>query len=168
MAIDKRTLLVLAAMVCGASATRAQSELRDPWTYDRLFKESDCVVIVAYDSSSDLGKQLANPVGHQKLHLVASKFKIEQSLKGELKNGGDLTITHWRLDKDVRRAFLPAPLVWEKRKDFTIEDTGYAVELSYLVFLRKARSGELELTTGILDGIDSVKELLRPTNPKNQ
>ena len=46
--------------------------------------------------------------------------------------------------------------------------TSYLRQLSYLVFLRKTRAGSMELTTGILDGIDSVKEVLEPTNPSNE
>ena len=80
-------------------SVRGHAEVREPWSFDGLFKESDSIAIVRYNSTVEQNSVLANPLGDEKLHVVVSTLKIEQSLKGDLKNGDELRLTHWRLDK---------------------------------------------------------------------
>jgi hypothetical protein len=143
------------------------ARLVERWPYDRLYKESDYVVIVSFESTKDAKKLFNIPEDTERLPLVTSKLTIQQSLKGDLKNGDTLEIEHWRQADGLRLPqHLPSPIVWEKTKSFLGGDTRYLREVNYLVFLKKSKSGKPELTTGILNGLDSVKELLAPSNPK--
>ena len=152
-------------MVCGSSA---RAEKVERWSFERLFKESDYVLIATFESTTEKDELLKNPLGEQKLRLVLSRLTIVESVKGDLKKGDGFEVVHWRLEKDARQQMLPTPIIWEKNKSFDIGPSGYHVPVAYFVFLRKTGKGSLELTTGILNGVESVRAILPHTNNQHR
>lgn len=155
------TVLAFAFFVASATARQIAS-----WSYDRLFKEADVIVIASAQgttASDDLP-----PDGRWKSALVGQRttFSVINTLKGHV-DDGPITVVHFKLKDGVATEDGPL-LVAFRTEEIKIEGCGkvkYDTTLStpqYLLFLKRSASRRLEPLSGQIDALLSVKEIYSP------
>ena len=154
--------LLLPALFVGSAAGR---QIED-WSYDRLFKEADLVVIASAQETADSDDPA--PDDRWKTRLVGQRttFSVITTLKGQHEDS-EMTVQHFRLRDGVVTNDGPL-LVAFRTKGLTINGGGsvkYIAALStpqYLLFLKRSEGGRLEPVSGQLDPKLSVKEIYEP------
>ena len=136
---------------------------RPTWPVDKLFKESDIVLVVSHLSTRDatIGEAKApfdDPDDQRMLTPIRSTLKTLIVLKGQYLEK-EVLLNHHRFD-------------WEKYGQKGIgngpnlvvfEDTSKKpVPSSYMIFLRRHSNGMLLPVTGMFDPRFSVKQLVDP------
>lgn len=153
--------LFLTLFVASADARRIEN-----WSYERLFKEADVVVIaqakgtVASDDRAADERWNANLIGQR------TSFSVINALKGQVEKDS-ITVVHFKSKECV---LMPnGPLLIKFRETGpTIEGGGslkYQVQLStpqYLLFLKRTDDGHFEPLSGQIDPALSVKEIYAP------
>ena len=133
------------------------------WSYEKLFKQSDLVVIAQPTNSVDVADRIQK--GQSKLIGINTTFRIDHVVKGNLKSP-DLTILHYRMKSGQAMSNGPCLVSFRVQSLlYTVED-GPKVQRSgpatYLLFLKKRDDGRYEAVTGQIDPVFSVKELTAP------
>jgi hypothetical protein len=155
------TLLLSIAQTPFAPAREIES-----WSYERLFKESDLVVIATAQATADSND--APPDNRWKSALVGQQttFAIDAVLKGK-RLSAPLAVLHFKLKPGVVTQDGPL-LVTFRTKGPAIEGGGkvkYSVQLGtpqYLLFLKTADHERFALVSGQIDPELSVKEIYAP------
>jgi len=156
-------IVLVATLVVNPFVSARQVE---NWSYERLFKEADLVVIATVKETVETKD--AAPDGRWKSVLVgqASSFTIDTVMKGSAP-AGSLTVVHFKLKPGALPQDGPM-LVSFRSKGPTIEGGGavkYHVELSdrqYLLFLKKDGKGRFAPVSGQIDSVFSVREIYAP------
>jgi hypothetical protein len=156
-------LLVLIALIGAMLAIPDRAIPADfgHWPYERLFKESDVVLIGTYEETKDADEIYNVPDSDIKVRIVKSKLKSDQVLKGEFK-GDSIEFRHWAPLRGHSVDGAPSPLRLAERKVYTQNDKHIDVTLQYLVFLRRTKDGQYEPVSGIIGAVFAIKELHRP------
>jgi hypothetical protein len=155
------TLLLTLALTPLAPARQVES-----WSYERLFKEADLVVIATAKATADTND--APPDNRWKSALVGQQttFTVDVVLKGK-PPAWALAVVHFKLKAGVVTQDGPL-LVTFRTKGFVIEGGGkikYNVQLGppqYLLFLKTADKERFALVSGQTDPELSVKEIYPP------
>jgi hypothetical protein len=155
------TLLLTFSLTPLAPARQVES-----WSYERLFKESDLVVIATAKVTADTND--APPDNRWKSALVGQQttFAIDAVLKGNAP-AGPLAVVHFKLKPGVVTQDGPL-LISFRRKGPAIEGGGkvkYNVQLGtpqYLLFLKTADHDRFAPLSGQIDPQLSVKEIYAP------
>lgn len=166
-------LLAIAANVL--LTTLACARKVEHWPYDRLFEESDLVLIATVNKSEPSHEQWKSPLFSPELFSATlTELKVTSTLKGTsektieflhykfanpntLLNDGPsfvtlsaepLSVQRMRLNKSNQKSLAP-----------TLRDTE-ASEPDYLLFLRKRTDGYYEAVSGQVDPSLSVRAIL--------
>lgn len=123
------------------------------WTYERLFKESDVVLVVTLESSKEIDELIKVPDSTEEVQLLVSKLKCELVLKGDVK-GKSVEFRHWRPKRGEILLGTPSPVCLSEENDFQ--------HLQYMVFLRRTKGDQYEAVSGMIGAYYSVKEMHRP------
>ena len=159
-------LALLASVALTGSATARQIE---QWSYERLFKEADLVVIATATTIKATDDRLADERWRERLVGQDTTFTVHTVLKGEALDR--LTVLHFKLKEEHGRqaAAKDGPLlVGFRTKGPTIVGGGsekYTAQLGtpqYLLFLKKSDGGRFEPLSGQIDPRLSVKEIYSP------
>ena len=149
-----------------ALATTAAARQVEVWSYERLFKEAEVVVIASAQRTVDTGGKPADAKQGKGLLAQETTFVVHSTLKGAVAEG-PLTLRHFK--KDNRLLWQNGPLlVTFRTKEMKLEGTGarkFSVVLpppQYLLFLKAAGDGRYVPVSGQYDSALSVKELNAP------
>jgi len=156
--------------VLGATLTLtafASARQIENWSYERLFKEADLVVIATAKATAETND--SPPDVRWKSDLVGQQttFAVDAVLKGKAPATSTLTVLHFKLKPGVLTQDGPL-LVAFRTKGPTIEGGGakkYKVLLGtpqYLLFLKAADKGRFVPVSGQADSALSVKEIYPP------
>src|SRR5204862_106656 len=137
-----------------------------PWPFDRLFKESDVIVIAAAQESADTDAQPTYRDWAPYLVGQRTTFKIDCVLKGTPADGS-LAVNHFRF-KDGASPPNGPTLVSFRTKPLVIRGDGTTTAdmtvgtPRYLLFLKRNDDGSFEPISGQTDAQLSVKEIYPP------
>ena len=154
-------LLVSMLLVTSAAARQIEN-----WSYDRLFKEADVIVIASAKGTVQSEDKASDERWKASLIGQRTTFSVIHTLKGQLANG-PLTVVHFKLKDGVVSQNGPL-LVNFRTKGPKIEGGGavkYEAVLStpqYLLFLKRSEGGRFEPVSGQMDPALSVKEIYEP------
>jgi hypothetical protein len=155
------TVLVSALLVASASAEQIEN-----WSYDRLFKEADVIVIASVQGTVASDDKASDERWKASLIGLRTTFSVINTLKGRL-DDGPLTVLHFKLKDGVLTQDGPL-LVSFRTKGPTIEggrSVKYKAVLStpqYLLFLKRSDGGRFEPVSGQIHPALSVKEIYAP------
>lgn len=157
---------VAGIVVLVALATPAAARQVETWSYERLFKEAEVVVIASAQRTVDTEDKPADPKRGNGLLGQETTFVVHSTLKGAVA-GGRLTLRHFK--KDNRLVWQNGPLlVTFRTREMKLEGIGvrkFSVVLpppQYLLFLKAAGDGRYVPVSGQYDSALSVKELNAP------
>jgi hypothetical protein len=141
----------------------AHARRLETWSYDRLLKEADVVVIATAVSSKDSGETFKEKDLHVDFLGVETTFSVEAILKGKVE-GDKLKVLHYRLKKGVLVDNGPL-LVSFRTQGIEVNLKHGHLHLeqpSYLLFLKKRKDGRYEAVSGQIDPRLCVREMYRP------
>jgi hypothetical protein len=146
------------AVLLGTCVPSASARLIENWPYEKLFKESDLVVIAKATESKDSGEKAK--LGWDTDFIgVNTSFEVQSTLKG--KADKKLTVLHFRVKEGVLLA--NGPLLVSFR-DTAIEPDLKNAKVAlpapeYMLFLKAAKDGRYEPVSGRIDPELSVREI---------
>jgi hypothetical protein len=152
-------MMVLVILGPGDLSARAL----ESWSYEKLLRASDLVVIAQVVTSADTGGCVRLKGWHVDFIGVNTDFKVSAVLKGKLK-GDQLRVLHFRLPKNVLIENGPC-LVAFRQKGMEINTKQAQIAFgkpSYLLFLTRRKDGRYEPVSGRVDPVLSVREMYRP------
>jgi hypothetical protein len=153
--------------LCGFAGT-ASARLVPSWSYERLFKEADLVVIAA-----PVGEEKADDAfGEHSWDLdiagMNSAFEVRHILKGEA-NGKRIKVLHFRFVDPPKGKIViidDGPgFVAVRRESLAVREGDAPLHLpapEYLLFLRRLKDGRYEPVSGKVDPKFAVRELTEP------
>jgi hypothetical protein len=172
----KRLVLLLVGLVLVAAAAAAAPAWARPlegWSYERLFKEADVVVLARPESVADVDVKPKDARMREGFLGRVTTFSVVNAIKGEVK-GKTIDVLHFRMKEGLASADGPL-LIQFRTKPVRIEGksggdgkraaTAFAMELAppdYLLFLKRGENGRLEPVSGQYDPALSVREVSPP------
>jgi len=157
----KSSWIILLAFVASASARGIET-----WSYDRLFKEADLIVIASAQATVETDDHAKDDRWKQSLVGEKTTFMVQSVLKGHAK-GGSVAVIHFKFRDGVLSQNGPL-LVHFRTNGIVIHGNGsikFEAMLGppqYLLFLKAADNGCFEPVSGQIDPILSVKEIYSP------
>jgi hypothetical protein len=147
----------------------------DEWAYERLFKESDLVVIAQPIRSEDSAERTKDNLWKAEFIGVETSFKVLHTVKGAAVKS-ELTLLHYRTDSLIEDgpslvsfrtrgiSYTISKRLEEGEAEASTERAKIAISgpAEYLLFLKKRSDGRFEPVTGQTDPSFSVKELGAP------
>lgn len=133
------------------------------WPYERLFKESDLVVIAQTTTAEDCADTTTDNPWKVEFFGVITTFKIKAVLNGK-PAGETIKVLHFRL-KDGQHLKDGPLLVTFRTKGIKLDLKDGKVETDrpeYLLFLKASKDGRYEPASGRIDPELSVREMFRP------
>jgi hypothetical protein len=146
----------------GVPASSASARLIENWPYDRLFKESDLVVIASVASVEDCKDRRSDNPWKIEFLGVNTTFKVESVLKG--KAADTIKVLHYKLEEgvDIRSG----PLLVSFRKEgqaFQTKRGKFGLgRPDYMLFLKVRKDGRYEPVSGPIDPGLAVREMHKP------
>ena len=164
----KITIVSFLLLAITVAASSAFGRAVENWSYERLSKESDLVVIAQPIQSEDSPDRTKDNLWKIEFTGINTKFDVLHDLKGKCKSA-NLTVLHFRAN--VRIINGPCFVTFRtKELRYTIEKEGHlgtkvsvAGPATYLLFLKKRDDGRYEPTSGHIDPALSVRELRMST-----
>jgi hypothetical protein len=162
------SVLVVLGIVCTLLllSLNHDREVED-WTYDRLFKSADAVVLAKCISSADAGNVVREEPPDRFLVGVITRFQVTYAIKGELKKDEKFALFHYRMKEGSRIANGPQLASFHASR-MSIQHAGGAVVLAapeYLLFLIRRKDGRFECVSGQEDAELSVRQVIDPLPP---
>lgn len=158
--ILKSAVAVAILLACEAGTS---ARLIESWPYEKLFKESDLVVIADAVKTEDCAdRDAGNP---WKIEFVGqnTSFKVHVTLKGKVE-GDELKVLHFRLPKG--QLVDNGPLLVSFRTTGTNVNLKHAKMIldrpEYMLFLKAGKDGRFEPVSGRVDPEMAVKEMHAP------
>lgn len=158
----------------------AVARVVEHWSYDRLFKESDLVVIAIAKSTKTGDPKETIIDGRWPLELVAQNttFEILHVLKGNEGNRS-IELLHYRFGRIYKNMGRNDPVEIVDGPSFVsflttlpkVEIGGmelYKYQFEYMLFLRKRADGRYEPVSGQIDPDLSIRELFLPYFSKDR
>jgi hypothetical protein len=138
-------------------ASAAFGRLIENWPYQRLFKESDLVVIATAYRAEDASDRLKTD---WKVDLLGmnTHFKIQSTLKGKIA-AETITVLHYRPPEGMLFANGPLLVTIRTEEPFVKGKGKETMRPEYLLFLRARPDGRFEPVSGQIDPALSVREL---------
>jgi hypothetical protein len=157
--------IVSAIAVASLIAMPASARLIENWSYERLFKEADLVVIAKAGDTADTKDRFSTKGWKMEFIGQDTQFVAESILKGKLGADKKLSVLHYRLPKGV--GIINGPSLVKFRKDGvtlkgTINGTAFKGGIGrpdYMLFLRLRPDGRYEPVSGEIDPVLSIREL---------
>jgi hypothetical protein len=161
-----RNAIMLGLLVALGSAGAAVGRQIEQWSYERLFREADVVVIARSEGTAASDDRPAESKWANSLTGQRTTFRIDSALKGQVE-GDQIVVVHFKKKENV--LFENGPLLVAFRTEGSVIEGGgmrkYLLKLSrpeYLLFLKKAEGGRFEPVSGQIDPRLSVKEIYDP------
>jgi hypothetical protein len=162
-------LLVVPAVWLALPVDPAAGRLVEPWSYEKLLKESDLVVVAVAKKAEDTDDKPTDPLfKRDRKHVVGrtSTLEVKGTLKGKAP-GAEIKVLHfyikppWDIVNGPRLVtFRTTPTALTIDKD---SETWHA-ETEYLLFLKARKDGRYEPVAGQYDVDLSVREMYRPVS----
>jgi hypothetical protein len=162
-------LISTACLCCGTSA--ASGRILENWSYKRLFKKSDLVVIATAVSTKDASDSFVDKLWPLKFVGRNTKFKVLQRLKGKVR-GKQIVVLHFAVGKALKKdpaggdglpLIIDGPnLVSFRIKPANVKVAGtelFAHKFEYLLFLKKRADRRYEPVSGRIDPNLSIRDL---------
>lgn len=161
-------LSVIAVLVIFVAPTAARRI--ENWPYERLFKNSDLVIIGTTEGTVDTKDRFKTEGWEVEFIGQETTLTVRTTLKGDIKGEKKVQVLHYRLPKGVK--VVNGPLLVSFRKEplplkGTINGRAFKAALGrpdYLLFLRARPDGRFEPISGQVDPALSVRELHSPTS----
>lgn len=159
------TLILLGCLQVTAHARHLES-----WPYQRLFKESDCVVLATALDTEKSNDSFVDDRWPFEFDGTNTTFKIQHVLKGEVP-GKKIKVVHYQFGKPRKDSqgnlviAIDGPcFVRFCTEPARIEGPNRLIDAQpeYLLFLRKLADGRFEPVSGKVDPQLSVKEIFEP------
>jgi len=157
----KSPWIILLAFVASASARQIEI-----WSYDRLFKEADLVLIASAQATVETDDHTKDDRWKRSLVGQKTTFTVQSVLKGQV-DDGSVAVIHFKLRDGLQSSNGPM-LVHFRTKGIVIHGNGpikFEALLGppqYLLFLKATDDGCFEPVSGQIDPILSVKEIYSP------
>ncbi len=161
------TIACISFLLAVAVSWTAFARLVEDWSYERLFKESDLIVIAQPTKSENSTDRLRDNPWKTEFLGVNTKFHVEHVLKGNF-DVAELTLLHFKTDALI----VNGPSLVSFRTNslkYVIQKEGHAgkeVENAgpgtYLLFLRTRADGRFQPVSGQVDPVFSVREIAMP------
>lgn len=168
----KRLVLLLVGLVLVAPAARAR-QIED-WSYERLFKEADVVVLAKPESVAEVDVKPKDARMQRDFLGRVTTFSVVSPVKGDVNNGKAIDVLHFRMREGIMSQDGPL-LIRFRTKPVRIEGksggdgkapvTAFVTVLGaphYLLFLKRGEGGRLEPVSGQYDAALSVREVNPP------
>jgi hypothetical protein len=164
--MGKRVAFALACAACFlVYPSAASARLVPRWTYDKLFKEADLVVIavaVGTEQADDTPPEHSWP---RELVAQNTTLKVRGTLKGKAE-GEQIKVLHFKFG-EVKKGFegrstYDGPRLVEFRTPLTVgtgKEKRVVPASEYLLFLKKMKDGRYEPVSGHIDPSDSIHEV---------
>jgi hypothetical protein len=167
----KRLVAGLVALVLIAPG--ALGRQIEQWSYERLFKEADVILIAKPESVADVDVKPRDPRMHQGFVGRVTTFSVVSAIKGDTK-GRSIDVLYFKLKEGLMSQNGPL-LISFRTKPVRIEGkaggddntpvTAFVMELGppeYLLFLKAGQDGRFEPVSGQYDPALSVREVNAP------
>lgn len=172
--MKRETIIIsLLSLVFTAIPQSAFARRIDNWSFERLFRESDLVVIVQPIKSEDTVDRTKDNPWKIEFTGVNTAFNVLHALKGKTK-ASQATVLHYKTDKLIENGPLHI-LFRTKGLSYTIKKEGRDVmkvadggPATYLLFLKKRKDGRFEPVSGHTDSELSAKEVMAPRSGLNE
>ena len=162
-------IFALALIVIAIAGSTSWARRIENWSYDRLLKEADLVVIAAAVSSEECKDQWSEPLFEKdRFQGIETTFKVWSALKGTAPDS-TLKLLHFQYKARESNIFNDGPsLVSFIIKPLSLsislrpEEIPHKVESSppqYLLFLKKREDGRYEAASGQTDPSFSVRAM---------
>jgi hypothetical protein len=145
----------------------------EQWSYERLFKEADVIVIAKPESVADVDVKPKDARMQRDFLGRVTTFSVVSTIKGDAK-GKTIDVLHFRMREGMGSANGPL-LISFHTKPVRIEGkaggnnntpvTAFVMELGppeYLLFLKAGQDGRFEPVSGQYDSRLSVREINPP------
>lgn len=167
----KRLVLLLVGFILIAPA--ASGRQIEAWSFERLFKEADVIVLAKPESVADVDVKPKDARMRRDFLGRVTTFSVVSPVKGDV-NGKAIDVLHFRMREGVMSQDGPL-LIRFRTKPVRIEGqsggdgktpvTAFVTELGaphYLLFLKRGEGGRLEPVSGQYDAALSVREVNPP------
>ena len=161
-----RTLFFTVAIVIGGSSFGVSSAVGrqvEDWPYDRLFNESDLVVVATAVSAAPTDDKTRDNPWKAELQGIETTFQVKLALKGEA--AGALKVLHFRLpsgkpfpDGPLLVSFRTKPVQLDLRANNIVMNIAMGPN-DYILFLKATEAAHYEPVSGRIDPKLSVREL---------
>jgi hypothetical protein len=164
---------VVVAVACLVHVSPVPARPIEDWSYERLFKEADVVVIAKPESTADVDTAPADPRMRRGFVGQRTAFSLVSTLKGEAK-GTSVQVLHFRLRDGVMPPNGPLLITFrtkpvriegKARGDAKRAGDAFVMEIPaphYLLFLKAGENGRLEPVSGQDDQARSEREETPP------
>ena len=154
-------LTAILALVSGSCLARGI----ESWPYDKLFKNSDLVIIVkplSVRDATEQDKAIPPDDGKDFLVGVVTSFEVLHVIKGERKEK-KLDLVHFKLKEGAIIKNGPL-LISFHTKPLRIKADGWTAHAGdeYMLFLKSGKDKRLEFVSGQFDPELSVKQVMYP------
>jgi hypothetical protein len=155
-----RTGLLVLLVLVSLGLPCSQARLVENWSYERLFKESDVIVIAETTSVEDSGGTTKIKPWDVDFVGVHSTFAVKAKLKGKL-DKDQLTVLHYRIEKDVTIENGPGLVSFRlKGIEGKTKEVKFGLgKPEYLLFLKHGKDDCYEPVSGHTDPCLSVREM---------
>jgi hypothetical protein len=146
------------------------------WSYDRLFKEADLVVIAVPAGEERADDAFGEHPWDLEVVGLNTTFEVKHTLKGKA-DGKQVKMLHFRFADPPKGKFADPPkgkfvglingpgFVAVRRQSLTVREGDRPLYLpapEYLLFLRRLKDGRYEPVSGKVDPNIAVRELSEP------
>jgi hypothetical protein len=162
---SQRLLLIFLTCLSFHSGT-ASARLLEDWSYKRLVKKADLVVIatvIASEKSSDSFTHQSWPLKFTGLNTT---FKVKLVMKGKVK-GKQIKVLHYKFQEQKKSVLIidgPLFVTFRTRAITKIVEGQKTLvpRPDYLLFLKRRKDGRYEPVSGKIDPLLSVREVFDP------
>jgi hypothetical protein len=161
--MKQRTLTVTAVLLSLLLVRGTAARQVEQWTYERLFKEADLVVIASAEATSPAEDRVADGRWANALVGQATTFAVDTVLNGKMA-GASLIVLHFKLAEGVTTDGGPRPVSF-RTKGAVVKGRGFDANLGksqYLLFLKSVDRGRFAPLSGQIDPTPSVREVYSP------
>jgi hypothetical protein len=159
--------LAIGATICCADGL-ASGRLVESWSYERLFREADLVVIAVPAGEERADDAFGEHPWDLDVVGLNTTFEVKHTLKGKA-DGKQVKMLHFRFADPPKGKIVVIDdgpgFVAVRRKSLTVREGGQPVHLpapEYLLFLRRLKDGRCEPVSGKIDPKFAVRELSEP------
>jgi hypothetical protein len=163
-AIQSAKTILVAVSMCWLFQPKAAAELGEDWSYERLFKKADLVVIARPTANERRSERLVLKDQQVTLGRVVSTFSINHRLKSNCEE--KIKVFHFEVIEFHNTFPLGSPSLVQFRDKSIKANVGSSIlglpPPEYLLFLKKRSDGNYELVSGDYHSSLSVRELTAP------
>ncbi len=149
---------IAALLLAVLLANRAAADILDEWSYDRLFKAADLVVVAKLTGEEKTKERFRPTDRRMTFGRVISRLSVQYTLKGKCKE--EIKIYHFELVSIDDEFVENVPRHVRFRNKAIIDKKTFVPPPEYLLFLKKRKDGDYEFVTGDWHSDQSVREVL--------